>query len=276
MLQQTQVDRVLPKYHAFLERFPAPRDLASAPSGDVIRAWAGLGYNRRALNLQRTVRTVIEQHDGRFPETPEELRHLPGVGPYTAGAIACFAFERDVAFMDTNIRRVIGRVFIGPDDGPAWSERDLLKLAEVAVPPGQGYLWNQAVMELGALICTAARPRCTICPLRSECKAYAAWRKADETIFEAPASTPPKARAIAERQAPFSTTNRFFRGRLVALLRDLPPGVAARLRELGPRVKENWTDDEMPWLENLARTLAAEGLLVLDDSAGGSVLVRLP
>src|SRR5215210_6837684 len=136
MLQQTQVDRVIPKYRAFLQRFPTLADLAVAPAGEVIRAWAGLGYNRRALNLQRTAQAVRDEYGGKFPDTPEALRRLPGVGPYTAGAVACFAFEQDVAFMDTNIRRVIRRVFAGPeDDAPDMSERQLLALAATAVPP---------------------------------------------------------------------------------------------------------------------------------------------
>src|SRR3954451_14665892 len=145
MLQQTQVDRVLLKYRAFLETFPTLQALADAAPGDVIRAWAGLGYNRRALNLQRTARAVLDEYGGVFPDTPAELQRLPGLGPYTAGAVACFAFERDVAFMDTNIRRVGRRVFAGPEDAPpATSERELLQLAADAVPAGDGYLWNQA------------------------------------------------------------------------------------------------------------------------------------
>jgi A/G-specific adenine glycosylase len=276
MLQQTQVDRVLPKYRAFLERFPTVYDLATAAPGDVIRAWAGLGYNRRALNLQRTAKTVAAEYQGRFPQTPEELSRLPGIGPYTAGAVACFAFERDVAFMDTNIRRVIGRVFVGPDGNPPWGERELLEQAKAAVPAGDGYQWNQAVMELGALVCTAARPRCTICPIRADCRAYAAWCKADENIFQPELNAPRTMRTVAERQAPYATSNRFFRGRIVALLRDLPPGTAAPLCELGPQLKDDWNDDELPWLENIVQTLAAEGLLVLEHVTGGSPAVRLP
>ncbi len=276
MLQQTQVDRVLPKYRAFLEQFPTLHHLAAAAPGDVIRAWAGLGYNRRALNLQRTAQAVRDEHAGQFPQTPGELQRLPGIGPYTAGAVACFAFERDVAFMDTNIRRVIGRVFVGPDGDPPWNDRQLLQQAEAAVPPGEGYLWNQAIMELGALICTAARPRCSICPLRSECRAYAAWIKADEQVFQTRPATRRAAPAVAERPAPYAGSNRFYRGRLVGLLRELPPGAAAPLDELGPRVKEGWTGDDLPWLETIARALAAEGLVALERGESERLLLRLP
>ena len=116
MLQQTQVDRVIPKYHAFLEAFPTLEALAAAPTAEVIRAWSGLGYNRRAVNMQRAARAVLDEHGGQFPRDFAALLRLPGIGPYTAGAIACFAFEQDVAFIDTNIRRVVQRLFVGPAD----------------------------------------------------------------------------------------------------------------------------------------------------------------
>src|SRR5690606_31251880 len=113
MLQQTQVDRVIPYYRAWLERFPTLSDLAAAPTADVISLWAGLGYNRRAVNLQRTARYVVDELNGVFPSDIAALLTLPGVGPYTAGAIACFAFEQDVAFLDTNMRRTLHRIFFG-------------------------------------------------------------------------------------------------------------------------------------------------------------------
>ena len=266
MLQQTQVDRVKPKYAAFLEQFPTLEALAAAAPGDVIRAWAGLGYNRRALNLQRTAQAVLNEHSGRFPDTPDALRSLPGIGPYTAGAVACFAFERDVAFMDTNIRRVAQRVFAGPDATAAANERDLLQIAEAAVPPGRGWAWNQAIMELGALICTAAKPRCQLCPLRGDCRAYAAWRSADEDVFSyTPAPVAKPARAVAERRAPFTSTSRYFRGRAVDTLRRLDPGIWLPLAELGPQVKPDWTLGEVEWLLTLLRGLATDGLIELDE-----------
>jgi A/G-specific adenine glycosylase len=262
MLQQTQVDRVRPKYESFLEQFPTLESLAAASPGDVIRAWAGLGYNRRALNLQRTAKAVLQEHGGSFPDTPESLRALPGIGPYTSGAVACFAFERDVAFMDTNIRRVIGRVFAGPD-GPSAPDRELLRIAEAAVPTGQGWTWNQAIMELGALVCTAARPRCQICPLRAECRAYAAWRTSDENVFAAP-SAPRLARKVAERSARYETTSRYFRGRVVDALRQLEPHTWIGFHDLGPLVKSDWSPDDEGWLMSLLRGLAADGLIELD------------
>jgi A/G-specific adenine glycosylase len=263
MLQQTQVDRVKPKYEAFLAQFPTLQALAGATPGDVIRAWAGLGYNRRALNLQRTAQAVLRDHNGQFPDTPDALRSLPGIGPYTAGAVACFAFERDVAFMDTNIRRVVQRAFVGPDDAPA-PDRVLLEIAQSAVPPGQGWTWNQAIMELGALICTAAKPRCQLCPLRAECRAYAAWSAADHNVFSYAAPAPRPVRKVAERAARFETTPRYFRGRIVDALRALPHGAWLPLADLGPRVKPDWMTDDRDWLLALLRALATDGLLELD------------
>jgi A/G-specific adenine glycosylase len=272
MLQQTQVDRVKPKYAAFLDQFPTLETLAAASPGDVIRAWAGLGYNRRALHLQRTAQAVVNEHNGVFPDTPDALRALPGIGPYTAGAVACFAFERDCAFMDTNIRRVLQRVFVGPDNAPA-SARALLAIGAQAVPPGQGWTWNQAIMELGALICTAARPRCQLCPLRSECRAYAAWSTADMDVFSYAPPAPRVVRKVAERGVRFETTPRFYRGRIVAALRELAPAAWLPLAALGPLVRPDWTPADHDWLLTLARGLASDGLIELDAEEGQA---RLP
>lgn len=277
MLQQTQVDRVIPKYHAFLEQFPTLEALAAASPGDVIRAWAGLGYNRRALNLQRTAQAVLRDHGGTFPKEPEALQKLPGLGPYTSGAVACFAFEQDVAFMDTNIRRVVRRAMVGPDDmDPPPSERELLALANTAVPTNEGYTWNQAIMELGALVCTAARPRCMICPLRSHCAAYAAWSEADTNIFQQPLPVPRTKRAVAERATPYVASNRFYRGRLIAALRDAPADATLVLDDLGPRLKDDWTPDDAAWLVGVARGLANDGLIILEGEAGSTLRVKLP
>lgn len=273
MLQQTQVDRVLPKYAAFLEEFPTLEALAAAPTAEVIRLWAGLGYNRRAVNLQRAARTVLDEHGGAFPRSVAELNRLPGVGPYTAGAVACFAFEQDVAFMDTNIRRVVRRCLVGPDAAPAPADRALLTLAEALIPPGQGWSWNQALMELGALICTAANPACWRCPLRNQCQAYAARRSADEQAFASeggiayPLPARPARRAAERREEAFVGSRRYYRGRLVAALRDLPPGAAMPLAELGPLVKADYAPDDLPWLRELAAGLARDGLVELTADA---------
>jgi A/G-specific adenine glycosylase len=152
MLQQTQVTRVLPRYLEWLERWPTPESLAASPVSEVIRAWDGLGYNRRAVNLHRCATVVTEQ--GGFPREPRELKKLPGIGPYTAAAVACFAFGAQVAAPDTNARRVLGRAFGDPDMAP---------------PDGPAYEWNQAVFDLGREVCIARRPRCGVCPLADGC-----------------------------------------------------------------------------------------------------------
>ncbi len=267
MLQQTQVDRVVPKYRAFLELFPSLDTLAAAPTADVIRAWTGLGYNRRAVNMQRAARVVLDAYGGQFPHEMVELLKLPGIGPYTAGAIACFAFEQDVAFIDTNIRRVVQRLFVGPEESAPAGEARLLAIACDAVPAGRGWAWNQAIMELGALICTAAAPACWRCPVQAHCCAYAARRAADEQLFSSEARpAPQRLRRVAERrETSYAGSNRFYRGRAIEALRQLGPGEALPLLALGRQLKEGFGDDDMPWLRTLVDGLARDGLLALDD-----------
>jgi A/G-specific adenine glycosylase len=266
MLQQTQVDRVVPKYQAFLMRFPSLAALAAAPTADVIRAWTGLGYNRRAVNMQRAARAVLDEHNGEFPHNMAKLLKLPGIGPYTAGAIACFAFEQDVAFLDTNIRRVVQRLFVGPEESASVGEARLLAIAHDAVPPGQGWAWNQAIMELGALICTATAPACWRCPVQAHCRAYAARRSADEQLFSSEsAPMPQRQRRVAERrETAYAGSNRFYRGRAIEALRQLGPGEALPLPALGRQIKDGFSDEDMPWLRALVEGLARDGLLALD------------
>jgi len=164
MLQQTQVARVAPRYLAWLERWPTVEALAAASPAEVITEWAGMGYNRRAVMLHRCAKAVTEM--GGFPREPAELQRLPGVGPYTAAAIACFAFGAQVAAPDTNAKRVLERAFGDPNLAPR---------------PGQAYEWNQALFDLGREVCIARRPRCGLCPLAAECpsrgRTYAPLRK---------------------------------------------------------------------------------------------------
>jgi A/G-specific adenine glycosylase len=152
MLQQTQVARVIERWTEWLARWPTVEALADASAADVVRAWSGLGYNRRAINLQRAARAVAEL--GAFPRTPAELLALPGIGPYTASAVASFAFDAQLTTVDVNVRRVLGRA-LGRADAPP--------------PPGRAWEWNQALFDLGATICLARIPRCAQCPLRAGC-----------------------------------------------------------------------------------------------------------
>lgn len=166
MLQQTQVSRVLDYWPRFLERYPTLQHLAKARPSQVREAWSGLGYYRRADNLHRLARVVVREMDGRIPSDVEALRALPGVGRYTAGAVACFAYERPAATVDTNVGRVLSRVF-----------RTNAKLEELALalqPRAGKAAWNfnQALMELGALVCTARKPKCARCPVAASCRSY--------------------------------------------------------------------------------------------------------
>src|SRR4051794_2747180 len=169
MLQQTQVERVIPKLRQFLDAFPTLAALATAPVSEVIRVWAGLGYNRRAVRLHAIAREAVERLGGALPTTPEELRELEGLGTYTANAVACFSAEAQVAVVDTNVRRVLGRVFadeigLEPVAGPP-----LQRFADAILPPGRAYPWNQALMDLGATICTSRNPAHNVCPLALHC-----------------------------------------------------------------------------------------------------------
>ncbi len=234
MLQQTQVARVVPYYEAWLERFPTERALAQAPAAEVLRQWSGLGYNRRALALQAACAVVAS--DG-WPHTVEGLLALPGVGPYTAAAVGSFAFGAQAAAVDTNVQRVIERL-----DRRRRRPPELSRRAEAILPDGRAADWNQALMELGATVCTARAPACEACPATS-CRS----RGRPEIT--------PTARRSGERVR-FEDTDRYVRGRIVAALaadEDLPGGFAP---------------------ERLERALAGlerDGLVVREDDA-----VRLP
>ena len=220
MLQQTQVERVLPKYREFLARFPTFAALAAEPVGEAIKAWAGLGYNQRAVRLHGIARQVVEEFGGQLPNTLEGLMALKGIGRYTAGAVACFAFELPVATVDTNIRRVLWRVFRGveqlPWPGGETAARMYLELAEWALPREQAYDWQQALMDLGARICLARKPLCEKCPLREYCAAYA--ETAQVALFpsgealarlrdeRAAGEDRPMARRVAESGIPYGAT----------------------------------------------------------------------
>ena len=252
MLQQTQVNRVFPYYARWLEIFPNVQALASASTADVIRTWSGLGYNRRAIYLQKTARAVVDDYGGVFPSTPDTLRKLPGIGPYTAGAIAAFAFERDVAFLDTNMRRVVHRLLYGSDiPARQVTERELLATADRMVGEGTGWLWNQALIEFGALQCTQRRPACFVCPLSGECAAY-------PVIQSELAAMPPGTRL--KNEGKFHGSNRQYRGRVVEELRR---SQRVTLTELGPRVKADFGEADREWLLGLVSRLAGDGLLAI-------------
>jgi A/G-specific adenine glycosylase len=194
MLQQTRVDTVLPYWQRFLERWPTVRALAEAPLDDVLQAWSGLGYYRRARQLHLAAADVVARHQGELPRSARELEGLRGVGRYTAGAIASIAFDEPAPIVDGNVARVLSRVF-ALDDDPASTrgKRRLWELAESLVPPRDPGSFNQALMELGATVCTPRAPRCDACPLRASCAALAEGR-VDELPRSAPRTAP---RALA-------------------------------------------------------------------------------
>ncbi|MDQ1430086.1 MAG: A/G-specific adenine glycosylase, partial [Actinomycetota bacterium] len=210
MLQQTQVPRVVPRWQAFLDRFPDATACASAPVGDVVLAWEGLGYNRRAVNLHRCAVQLVERHQGRLPADLGELLALAGVGPYTARAVLVFAFEHDIGLVDTTAGRFLARA----GAGRALTAPEAQVLADALVPPGAGWAWGQAVFDLGALVCTRRAPACGACPIADSCAwAVAGWPAPDPVAGSA---------GISTRQSTFAGSDRQGRGRLVDALRRGP------------------------------------------------------
>jgi A/G-specific adenine glycosylase len=204
MAQQTQIARVGPAWSAFMDRFPTAGALAAAQTADVLRAWRGLGYNRRAVNLQRAARAIVVEHGGRVPADVDALERLPGIGPYTARAVAALAHGRAVGPVDTNVRRVLTRL----TDSEHVPPRELQAVADAAVPPERPADWTHALMDLGATICRPT-PSCDECPVRTWCRS--------------PGRPSRRRRAPAREQA-FTTTTRWLRGRMLDRLRDAPGG----------------------------------------------------
>ncbi len=254
MLQQTQASRVMDLFPAWIERFPTLPTLARARTGTVLRAWTGFGYNRRALHLHAAAKTIMSRFDTCIPHDPALLRTLPGIGAYAARAIACFGFGVRTAVVDVNVRRVLGRVTHAYS---RWSdtlpEKDAWKYAEALLPRVRYYDWNQALMDLGALVCTARSPRCSTCPLATRCNS--AHR------LEPDPDTTPRSREIPRR---------IHRGRLVEALRRSPGG---RLdwEAIGPLLREDYGEEHRPWLEDVVTSLTKDGLVVRERG-----VVRLP
>jgi A/G-specific adenine glycosylase len=216
MLQQTQAARVAPAFRRFVRRFPSVRALAAASRADVIRAWEGLGYNRRAVTLHRAAGLVVRDHGGRVPGEPETLTALPGVGPYTAAAVASLGYGRPVAAVDTNVRRVAARALLGVEPVEV-DARDTDEAAGRWLDRHDPSAWNQAVMDLGRLVCRPM-PRCGSCPLSSCCAFHRAGR------------TP---RPAGRRQGPFEGSSRQVRGAVIRALRQRPATVGSLVARTG-------------------------------------------
>jgi A/G-specific adenine glycosylase len=235
MLQQTPVARVLPVYAAWLDRWPAPALLAACAPGEAVREWGRLGYPRRALRLHATAQVLTERHAGQVPSSVAELRELPGVGSYTAAAVASFAFGQRHAVLDTNVRRVLARLAAGEQYPARATSAAEVALAQALLPKAdrQAARWSVAIMELGALVCTAARPHCAACPVATACR----WRQAGSPDGIRPAGQPR-----------YEGSDRQCRGRLLAALRAAGSPVPAA--ELAAQ-----------WPESAQRARALDGLV---------------
>ncbi len=260
MLQQTQVDRVLPKFAEFVERLPTFDTLASAGTADVLRLWKGLGYNSRALRLKQIADAVVQRYGGKLPSEIADLRALPGIGDYTAAAIRAFAFDCDDAAIDTNVRRVAHRVLHGVEYPPKVSASMLDADARDLVPKGLGHDWNSAMMDLGASICTARAPKCSICPLNKICKAA----PLEAVVLDALRKKHRRRRSPQEA-IQFEKSTRFARGRIVDRLRELAPGQMISLldlhRDIAPRVCDRTPGE----IAGISRTLERDGLVRVQD-----------
>ena len=267
MLQQTQASRVTPAFDRFIRRFPTLDALAAAPLGAVLREWSGLGYNRRARDLHRIAR--LSPHG--LPRTVAELDALPGIGAYTAGAIACFAFGGRVPFADTNIQRVLGRFFLGRPG----TNKESVALDERAMPKRNADLWHHALMDLGATLCKPANPKCDACPLNADCRhargsagtaarllrvaaGGSLRRGARQREAKGTAAVRPQDRAL--RPAAYKDTDRRIRGQIVKALTDA---------DMTSRALEKQIGDER--VRRLVDALVADGLV---ERAGGRY--RLP
>ncbi len=257
MAQQTQASRAAAYWERFLAQFPTIAALAAASPADVLRAWQGLGYDRRALALRRAAIAIQAEHGGRVPASIEALRALPGVGPYTARAVAALAFGAPVGAVDVNVRRVLGRI-LGPDVADLSAGR-FQDVADAAVPPAQSGAWTHALMDVGATACRPRSPRCSDCPAQPWCR-YAA--------DGARRVVPPTAQ-IRSPATPFRSTNRWLRGRILDRVRAIPDGSWATLDDA---IGEHGPDR----VRSAAVAMAADGLLELAGAEDQPLRARLP
>lgn len=251
MLQQTQVARVEPKYQAWLRTFPSVRALAGARLSTILRRWSGLGYNQRARRLRQIARVIVQHYGGRFPRAVKEWEQLPGIGPYTARAVSAFAFRQRQVVMETNVRRVVGRIVFGRHAPP--SPSSLGQATADLVPPRNSDRWHHALMDLGAMVCTSQRPRCQVCPIRSYCRAY-------PSILRSPTG-PTQSGPGPQR---FDGSDRFWRGRIVASL--LVQGFTFRQLQKKLRLRGRLSGHR---LGELIVGLRRDGLVVYQDGKLG-------
>jgi A/G-specific adenine glycosylase len=264
MAQQTQAARAAEYWVRFMIRFPTVAALAAAAPADVLRAWQGLGYDRRGLALWRSARVIVTEHGGRVPASVEALRALPGVGPYTARAVAALAFGMPVGAVDVNVRRVLGRMTAGGPD--ALDPAVLQAVADAAVPTDQPATWTHALMDVGATLCKPRAPACGACPARPWCR-YAAHERPAAADREPPAvRTTGTARGPA---IPFPSTTRWLRGRILDRLRAVDDASWVTLEgAIGAHGPER--------VRSAATALARDGMLELEEREDATIRARLP
>ncbi len=280
MLQQTQVERVIPRYIEFLQRFPTFESLAAATPADVIRAWAPLGYNTRAVRLREMAAQVMEHWEGHLPSDPRELRRLKGLGPYTIAALRSYSFGQPDVPLDTNQRRVLARL-AGLDTA---TDASLRQLGEALLPEDNSYEWNQALMDLGATVCLARAPRCPDCPLREHCHFYNSSAISVDSEFACRGGPLGPPSQVQEERAPyragrsggaFQGSRRQLRGRILHLLRSLPAGAALDLSTLVERLAELGLTPNPDQITQAIAGLHHDGLLQVDGS-DDEPRIRLP
>jgi A/G-specific adenine glycosylase len=259
MAQQTQIGRVGDAWRAFTTTFPSFERLAAASPADVLRAWRGLGYNRRALNLWRAAKVVVDTHGGRLPADVEALERLPGIGPYTARAVAAIAFGARVGAVDTNVRRVLSRSLSGAIDG--FSAPELQRVSDASVPIDRPADWTHALMDVGATFCRTTKPLCEACPARRWCRYASDAGSRDQTAV---VRSSPKARAAAP---PFRSSSRWLRGRILDRLREID---GAEWHDLAAPIGNH----DGAAVSRALGLLAAEGLIELHP--GAALRARLP
>ena len=253
MLQQTQVSRVQEKLPAFLKKFRNMHALAKASRADVIHAWQGMGYNNRAVRLHEMAKVIVDEYQGKIPSDITCLQKLSGIGPYTSHAVACFAFRKKVPLVDVNIRRVLSRLLWRmKSQSEVKDETELWNVAARALP-GNAYAWNQALMDLGATICTSNNPSCRMCPVNDMCASRHLGNKVHSRVRD-------KRRKKLEPSY-YGTPQRLWRGRIVEALRNVNDRGSISIMQIGKIIKPTFTSSELVWLDDLIANLEHDGIV---------------
>ncbi|HTY37544.1 MAG TPA: A/G-specific adenine glycosylase [Bacteroidota bacterium] len=249
MLQQTQVSRVLWKYPEFLRKYSTFKKLAESTPADAIRAWRGMGYNNRVLRLRSLSQVVVRKYRGKLPEDVHALESLPGIGKYTARAVACFAFGKQVAVVDTNVERVLRRLYPERIHPKRSTPRDIWDVAADHLPRGRAHDWNQGLMDFGAMICTAVQPRCKQCPLNQLCPS--AHKVSRHPRLLVPRKEPGRA----------GIPNRIYRGKTVEALRTLSAGSSMSTLSLARIIVPDFSVRDRAWFQLLLKNLEHDGMV---------------